>query len=75
MRVAQPPHFSNEGILLDRHGSEIDDLAEACEHAARLFEKYIASSGPQDWRNWTLTANDGDGEELVPSLTVLGTPH
>jgi hypothetical protein len=73
MRVAQPPHFSNEGILLDRHGSEIDDLTEACEHAARFVEKYIASPGPQDWRKWTLTV----GEELllVPFLTELGKPH
>ena len=30
---------SSEGVLLDRRGSEIYDLAEACEHAAQVVLK------------------------------------
>jgi hypothetical protein len=55
---------SSEGILLDRRGSEIGDLTEACEHAAQVVQKCISTPGPQDWRSWIVKVDDGDGEEL-----------
>ena len=69
--------LSEEGILLDRHGSEIADLSDACEHAAQVVRKCIATPGPQDWRSWTLTVSDKDGDELflVPFSSLLGRPH
>jgi hypothetical protein len=68
---------SSEGVMLDRRGSQVDDLSEACEHAVQLVQKYISTPGPQDWRSWTLTASDGDGQEVfvMPFVTLLSKPH
>jgi hypothetical protein len=69
--------ISSEGVLLDRRGSNIDDLSEACEHAVQIAQRCISTPGPQDWRRWTLMASDGDGEEIfvMPFVTLLSKPH
>jgi hypothetical protein len=68
---------STEGVMLDRRGSDIDDLSEAREHAVQLARKYISTPGPQDWRRWILMASDHDGEEVfvMRFVTLLSRPH
>jgi hypothetical protein len=43
----------------------------------QIVRKFISTPGPQDWRCWTLMANDGDGQEVfeMPFVTLLSTPH
>jgi hypothetical protein len=66
-----------EGILLDRLGSTVQDLTEACERAECVAQALISAPGPEDWRNWTLRVTDEEGEELlqVPFAGLLGRPH
>jgi hypothetical protein len=63
--------------LVDRSGSEIDDLFDARARAFQVISAIIASAGPEDWREWTVHVSDDDGEELllVPFSSVLGKPH
>lgn len=71
-------HCSNDRKqLIDRSGTDVVDLGEAREHAARLMQSLIASPGSEDWRNWVLYISDDLGEEIlvVPFASVLGKPH
>jgi hypothetical protein len=71
-------HCSNpSGLLLDRHGSTVQDLTEVRECAARVVHAFISTPGPEDWRDWTLQVSDEEGEEIlqVPFVSVLGRPH
>jgi hypothetical protein len=63
--------------LMDRSGSEIEDLFDARARAFQVIKAIIASEGPEDWREWTVHVSDDDGEELllVPFTSVLGKPH
>jgi len=63
--------------LVDRRGSEMNDLAEARARAFQVIQAFITSTGPEDWREWTVHVNDEDGEELlaIPFASVLGRPH
>ncbi len=66
-----------EGLLFDRHGSEVEDLEEARERARALILVYIGRPGPEDWRRWALSVSDAEGEELflIPFAALLGRPN
>jgi hypothetical protein len=68
---------SPQGLLLDRHGSSVQDLAEAREYAARVVHAFIGAPGPEDWREWILRVSDEHGDEMlvVPFASMLGRPH
>jgi hypothetical protein len=63
--------------LIDRSGSEVDDLYDARARAFQVIQSFVKSEGPQDWREWTVHISDHEGEELllVPFTWVLGRPH
>ena len=63
--------------LVDRRGSEMDDLSDARGRAFQVIRAFVTSVGPEDWREWTLHVNDEDGEELlsIPFTSVLGKTH
>jgi hypothetical protein len=66
-----------EGLVFDRLGSDVEDLIEARERAARIILTCIAKPGPEDWRRWTVRVSDEDGEELfaMPFAAMLGARH
>jgi uncharacterized protein DUF6894 len=68
---------SPERVMLDRRGSDVEDLTEARDRAIRIVREFIESQGPDDWRTWTLRVSDADGEEifLLPFSYVLGRPN
>jgi hypothetical protein len=68
---------SAEGVLLDRRGSDVEDLAEAREHAVGVVRRFISAPGPEDWRQWILHVSDRDGEEIfaLPFSSLLGKLH
>jgi hypothetical protein len=71
-------HCSNaRGVLVDRHGTAVDDLAEARDHAACVVRSLTMTQSAEDWRSWILHVNDDLGDELfvVPFAFVLGKPH
>jgi hypothetical protein len=64
-------------VLLDRRGSEVEDMVEACQHAVGLVHQLVASPGPQDWRDWVVRVSDEDGEEIfqVAFSPLVGKPN
>jgi hypothetical protein len=71
-------HCSTEdGVLVDRAGTDVGDLAEAHDRAMQFVGSLIATPGREDWREWILHVSDEDGEEifLVPFASVLGPLH
>jgi hypothetical protein len=66
-----------EEVLLDRRGSEIEDIFDARARAFQIINAIITSAGPEDWRDWSVHVRNGEGEELllVPFSSVLGKPH
>jgi len=68
---------STQGVLIDRCGAAVGDLAEAREHAALVVRSLIMVPGPEDWRDWVLHISDDIGEEIftVPFTSELGKPH
>jgi hypothetical protein len=71
-------HFSNaRGVLMDRCGTSVSDLIEACEKATSKVRSVIAAASPEDWRDWVLHAIDEAGDEIfiLPFAFVLGKPH
>jgi hypothetical protein len=71
-------HCSNtKGVLVDRCGAVVDNLAEARDHAACVVRSLTKARSLEDWRSWVLHVNDdlGDGLFVVPFAFVLGKPH
>ena len=71
-------HCSNSrGVLADRHGAAVEDLAEARDHAACAVRSLTMTQSSEDWRSWILHVSDDLGDELfvVPFAFVLGKPH
>jgi len=64
-------------VLLDRRGSEVEDIFDARARAYQIIQSIIRTAGPEDWRDWNVHVSDNDGEELflVPFSLVLGKPH
>ena len=56
---------------------EVESLSEAREHAAWVASSLMATSGPEDWRDWSVHVSDDLGDELVrvPFSSVLGKVH
>jgi len=63
--------------LLDRRGSEVDDLVESREGAIGMVRTIISRPGPEKWRRWGLHVSDGDGEEIfaLPFSSLIGELH
>ena len=71
-------HYSNsEGVCVDQRGTAVGNLAEACDHAARVVQSLITTQGPEDWRDWTLHVSDDLNDEIfdLPFSSMLGKPH
>jgi hypothetical protein len=68
---------SAEGVLLDRRGSDLEDLIEARDYAVGVVQRFISRPDPEDWRKWILHVSDADGEEIfaMPFSSLLGRPH
>ena len=66
-----------QGVLLDRCGSDMEDICDARARAFEVIQTIVNSLGPEDWRHWSVHVRDGEGDELmqVPFATVLGRPH
>jgi hypothetical protein len=64
-------------VLLDRRGSEMEDIFDVKARAVQIIQAMITSVGPEDWREWNVHVRTGEGDELllVPFSTVLGKPH
>ena len=67
----------SRGVLLDRLGSSVDDLADARDKAACVALSLTRTRSTEDWRSWILHVNDDLGNELfvMPFALVLGKPH
>ncbi len=71
-------HCSNtKKVFIDRRGAEVDDLAEARDHATRVVQFLTNERSLEDWRDWVLHVSDDHGDELfvVPFILVLGEPN
>ena len=71
-------HCSNpQGVLLDRYGAAVCDLAEARDRAVCVVRSLTTTRSGEDWRSWILHVSDDLGDELfvVPFAFVLGKPH
>jgi len=71
-------HCSNtKKVFVDRHGTVVDDLAEARDHATRVVQSFTNERSLEDWRDWVLHVSDDQGDELfvVPFTFVLGKPN
>ncbi len=67
-------HCSTEhGVLVDRGGTDVDDLADAHDRAMQFVGSLVATPGREDWREWILHVSDEDGEEifLVPFASAF----
>jgi hypothetical protein len=62
---------------MDRRGSSVSDLIEACAEAINRVRSLIASTNLEDWRDWVLHVIDEAGDEVfvLPFVSVLGKPH
>ncbi len=70
-------HYSTPyGVIMDRRGSDMEDLSEACERAQLAVHALIASPKMEDWRKWVLHVADGESEIFeLPFSSVLGRLH
>jgi hypothetical protein len=66
-----------EGVLIDRSGAALGDLAEARDHAALVVQSLIMAPSLEDWRGWVLHVSDDCGDEILimPFASMLGKPH
>ena len=59
-------HCSNpQGVLLDRYGAAVCDLAEARDHAACVVRSLTTTRSAEDWRSWILHVSDDLGDESL----------
>jgi hypothetical protein len=71
-------HCSNaKQMLVDRLGSDVEDLTEAGEHAVGVVRRFISTPGLEDWREWVVHVSDEEGEEIfeLPFSSLVGKPH
>lgn len=66
-----------EGVLIDRSGAALGDLAEARDLAALVVQSLIMAPSLEDWRGWVLHVSDDCGDEILimPFASMLGKPH
>ena len=65
------------GVLMDRRGSCVAGLTEACEVATDMMRSLVASISLEDWREWVMHVSDEAGDEIVmlSFASVIGKPH
>jgi len=71
-------HCSNtQAVLMDRRGTSVSDLIEACEEATSRVRSLMASASLEDWRDWALHVIDEDGDEIfvLPFASLLGKAY
>ncbi|MBR0754487.1 hypothetical protein JQ604_20070 [Bradyrhizobium jicamae] len=71
-------HCSNaRGVLMDRRGTSVAGLSEACEAAMRMVRSLVATTTLEDWRDWSLHVSDDAGDEIfiLPFAFAIGKPH
>ena len=71
-------HCSNASkVFVDQHGTLVDDIAEARDHATRVVQSFTNKRSLENWRDWVLHVSDDQGDELfvVPFAFVLGNPN
>jgi Domain of unknown function (DUF6894) len=71
-------HCSNtRSVVMDRRGTSVSDLIEACAEAISRVRSLVASTSLEDWRDWVLHVIDETGDEIsvLPFVSVLGKPH
>jgi len=68
---------SAHGVMLDRRGTDVEDLRDVRSYAVRFVRSLVDSPSSEDWRNWVLDIRDEeDGELLViPFASLLGRSH
>ena len=69
---------SAEEVLVDRRGSELEDLAEAHAKAKEIARTIMTTvTGLQDWRDWIVHVSDEFDDEifLVPFGFLAGKLH
>jgi len=64
-------------VILDYHGTMVDDLTDARDHATRVVQSFTNERSLADWRDWVLHVSNDQGDELfvVPFTFVLGKPN
>ena len=67
----------SDELVLDRRGSEVEDLSEAHACGMRVMNALMSNRDGHDWRDWTLHASDEEGDEifLMSFASLLGKPH
>jgi hypothetical protein len=62
---------------MDRRGTSVPGLIEACEEATSMVRSLVATISPEDWRDWALHVSDEAGDEIfiMSFASVLGKPH
>lgn len=62
---------------MDRSGTFVSDLIEACEEATRRVRSLIAATDLEDWRHWCLHVSNEAGNEIfiLPFAFMLGKSH
>jgi hypothetical protein len=71
-------HCSNtRGVLMDRRGTPVASLTEACETATCMARSLAATINLEDWRDWAMHVSDEAGDEIfvLSFASVLGKPH
>lgn len=68
---------TTEGMLIDRCGAAVEDLAEMRDHATLVVRSLIMTPSVEDWRSWVLHVSDAKGEEIfvLPFASLVGKPH
>ena len=69
---------SADDLHLDAHGHEVQDLADAREHALAIARSVMAGSfGIEDFSEYLIYVGDEDDEQvlLVPFASTLPTLH
>ncbi|WP_440271592.1 DUF6894 family protein [Bradyrhizobium elkanii] len=49
---------------MDRRGTSVTSLSEACEAATCMMRSLIATVSLEDWRDWVVHVSDESGEEI-----------
>jgi len=66
-----------QGVMIDRCGAAVGNLAEARERAALVVRSLIMAPSLEDWRGWVLHVSDDIGDEIfaVSFASMHGKPH
>src|SRR6266516_3438 len=53
-----------QGVMIDRYGTAVGNLAEARERAALVVRSLIMAPSLEDWRGWVRHVSDDIGDEI-----------